>query len=74
MSEKSDEVRILELAIRKLTEQLNQVLEECTADPSHGEPNNIKRISKGTYMKARACLPAGYSMALTNQKKEKKNA
>lgn len=71
MSEKSDEVRILELAVRKLTEQLNEVLEECTADPAHGEPNNIKRISKGTYMRARACLPAGYSMALTKEKGKK---
>jgi hypothetical protein len=63
---KSDEVYILELAVRKLTEQLNEVLEDCT-----GEGGVIKAPSKKIYMKARSCLPAGCAMSLTKQKKEK---
>lgn len=61
---KSDEVRILELAIKKLTEQLNEVLEDCT-----GEGGVVKAPSKKTYMKARSCLPAGYAMTLTKPNK-----
>jgi hypothetical protein len=58
---KSDEVRVLELATQKLTEMLNELLEDCT------EGQLVDAPSRKLYMKARACLPAGYSMSLTKK-------
>ena len=67
MSEKkSDEVVILEHAVRQLTKQLDELLQDST-----DEKGNPKAPSKKVYMKARACLPAGYAMALTKQKEKK---
>lgn len=70
---KSDEVRILELASQKLTEQLNELLE--TIDPEKTQGKTLDQqysLFKRAIMKARACLPAGYSMSLT-KKKENNN-
>jgi hypothetical protein len=58
---KSDEVRVLELATQKLTEMLNELLEDCT------EGQIVDAPSRKLYMKARGCLPAGYSMSLTKK-------
>lgn len=72
----SDEVRVLELAVKKLSEALNELVEACDGGLM---PESLQRIvvdvikapSRKAYMKARACLPAEYSMSLT--KKENKN-
>lgn len=65
MSQKSDEVRILELAVRSLTSQLNDLLQDCTDDKG-----GVKAPSRKTYMQSRACLPADYPMALTKSKEK----
>lgn len=65
MSSKSDEVRILELAVKALTTQMNELLTDCTDEK--GQP---KAPSRKVYMQSRACLPAEYSMALTKAKEK----
>lgn len=62
MSEKSDEVKILELSIKVLTQRLNDLLTDSTDEK--GQP---KAPSRKVYMQSRACLPANYSMALTKK-------
>jgi hypothetical protein len=65
---KSDEVRLLELAVQKLSETLNEVLEVC--DPTKTDAGSVERQYvqlKRIFMRARASLPAGYSMSLTKK-------
>lgn len=61
---KSDEVRVLELSVQKLSEQLNELLQASTGTPIPV----IQAPTRQAYMKARACLPAGYSMTLVKKK------
>jgi len=59
----SDEVRVLELAAQQLSGALNDLLEACTGKPLAV----IQAPARQAYMKARACLPAGYSMTLVKK-------
>ena len=69
---KSDEVRMLELSVQKLTEHLNALLEVIDPEKTWGQTLDQQYTGlKREIMKARACLPAGYSMSLT--KKENKD-
>lgn len=66
---KSDEVRVLELSVRKLTEHLNALLEVMEPQKTGGQTFSQQAGAlKREIMKARACLPAGYSMSLTKEK------
>lgn len=69
MTAKADknEVHILELAMKALTRQMNELLAACTDEK--GQP---KAPERQVYMQSRACLPEGYSMTLKVDKKEKK--
>lgn len=69
---KSDEVRVLELAVQNLSEALNELLTDCTGPVPDAFKHLFNEVitppSRKTYMKARSCLPSGYSMSLTKEK------